>query len=65
MQIGGFLTRVVVALVQLGRACGDFFISFMGHINIRQLMNLLFIPAFTILLSCFVAIRRFSDVLAV
>jgi len=49
----------------LGRASGDIFISIMGYINLRQLMNLLFIPTFTVLISCLVMIRRNYDMLAV
>jgi len=48
-----------------GRTCGDFFISLVGFINIRQLMNLLFIPSFFVLIGCFLIIRRYYDVLAV
>lgn len=48
-----------------GRACGDMFISMVGFINLRQLMNLLFIPGFLIMLSCLVVIRKFYDILAV
>ena len=49
----------------LGRASGDIFISIMGFIDLRQLMNLLFIPAFTILITCLIVIRRNYDMLAV
>jgi len=48
-----------------GRACGDMFISMVGFINLRQLMNLLFIPGFCIMLTCLVVIRKFYDILAV
>jgi Major Facilitator Superfamily len=48
-----------------GRACGDMFISLVGFIKLRQLMNLLFIPGFLIMLTCLVVIRRCYDVLAV
>ena len=48
-----------------GRACGDIFISMAGFLNLRQLMNLLFIPGFLIMLSCLVIIRKFHDVLAI
>jgi hypothetical protein len=48
-----------------GRACGDLFISMVGFINLRQLMNLLFIPGFFIMLTCLVVIRKFYDILAV
>jgi len=33
-----------------GRACGDVFITSVGYINIRQIMNLLFVPSFVILM---------------
>lgn len=49
----------------LGRASGDIFISIMGFIDLRQLMNLLFIPAFIILVTCLILIRRNYDMLAV
>jgi hypothetical protein len=48
-----------------GRACGDLFISAMGFINLRQLMNLLFIPTFTIMLTCLLVIHRCRDLLLV
>lgn len=48
-----------------GRACGDMFISVVGFINLRQLMDLLFIPGFGILMACLVVIRKFYDILAV
>ncbi|KAL7548250.1 hypothetical protein ACHAWF_011541 [Thalassiosira exigua] len=32
-----------------GRACGDVFITSVGYIDIRQIMNLLFVPSFIIL----------------
>jgi len=34
-----------------GRACGDVFITSVGYIDLRQLMNLLFVPSFVILVS--------------
>jgi hypothetical protein len=49
----------------LGRASGDIFISIMGFIDLRQLMNFLFIPAFIILITCLIVIRRNYDMLAV
>ena len=49
----------------LGRSCGDLFISLVGFISLRQLMNLLFIPGFCIMLGCFVVIRQYRDLLAV
>jgi hypothetical protein len=48
-----------------GRASGDLFISLCGFIEIRQLMNLLFIPGFCIMLTCLVVIVRYRDMLAV
>mmetsp|Transcript_30019 Transcript_30019/g.55234 ORF Transcript_30019/g.55234 Transcript_30019/m.55234 type:complete len:701 (-) Transcript_30019:82-2184(-) len=32
-----------------GRACGDVFITSVGYVNLRQIMNLLFVPSFIIL----------------
>uniref|UniRef100_A0A7S2XPH5 SPX domain-containing protein n=1 Tax=Attheya septentrionalis TaxID=420275 RepID=A0A7S2XPH5_9STRA len=49
----------------LGRTCGDVFISTMGFINIRQFMNLLFLPNLFVLLFCFTVLRRNYDILAV
>ena len=49
----------------LGRASGDLFISAMGYLNLRQLMNLLFIPTFTLMLICLLVIERFRDLLCV
>jgi Sugar (and other) transporter len=48
-----------------GRASGDLFISLVAFIDLRQLMNLLFIPAATILATCLIVVRVFYDVLAV
>jgi len=48
-----------------GRACGDLFISAMGFICLRQLMNLLFIPTFALMIGCLVIIERYRDMLAV
>jgi len=48
-----------------GRACGDLFISAMGYINLRQLMNLLFIPTFALILICLAVIQRYRDLLSV
>lgn len=48
-----------------GRACGDLFISAMGYLNLRQLMDLLFIPSFIIILSCLLVIHRYKDLLSV
>lgn len=63
---GTFNSGLLATLVDtLGRACGDFFISFMGWVSLRQLMNLLFIPAFLVLLLCLIQIRRHYDLLAV
>jgi hypothetical protein len=49
----------------LGRASGDMFISFVGFINLRQLMNLLFIPGLSILITCLIVVRKHFDILAV
>jgi hypothetical protein len=48
-----------------GRAWGDIFISLMGYINLRQLMNLLFIPTFVLMLVCLIVIERYRDFLSV
>jgi hypothetical protein len=48
-----------------GRTCGDLFISTAGFISLRQLMNLLFIPGFTIMLTCLVVVERYKDMLSV
>jgi len=48
-----------------GRACGDMFISAMGYISIRELMDLLFIPTFCIMLICLLKIQKYQDLLSV
>jgi hypothetical protein len=48
-----------------GRTCGDLFISAAGFVSLRQLMNLLFIPGFTIMFTCLVVIERCRDMLTV
>ena len=66
LAVGTFNSGLLATLVDtLGRACGDLFICLAAFINLRQLMNLLFIPAGTILVTCFVVVRRHYDVLAV
>mmetsp|Transcript_20176 Transcript_20176/g.55705 ORF Transcript_20176/g.55705 Transcript_20176/m.55705 type:complete len:1122 (-) Transcript_20176:3667-7032(-) len=63
---GTFNSGLLATLVDTaGRACGDLFISAVGFISLRQLMNLLFIPAFGILLTCLIVIERNRDLLAV
>ena len=63
---GTFNSGLLATLVDtFGRACGDNFISMVGFISIRQLMNLLFIPGFLIMLSCLYAIERYRDLLSV
>jgi Major Facilitator Superfamily len=63
---GTFNSGLLATLVDtFGRACGDMFISLVGFIKLRQLMNLLFIPGFLIMLTCLVVIRKCYDVLAV
>jgi Major Facilitator Superfamily len=63
---GTFNSGLLATLVDtFGRACGDLFISAMGYISLRQLMNLLFIPGFLIMLTCLVVIERCCDLLAV
>lgn len=49
----------------MGRTCGDLFISLCGFINLRQLINLLFIPGAIILTTCLLVVRRYYDLLAV
>lgn len=66
LATGTFNSGLLATLVDtFGRSCGDLFISLMGIINIRQLMNLLFIPGVCILLTCFIVVRRYYDLLAV
>ena len=63
---GTFNSGLLATLVDtFGRSCGDLFISLMGFLNIRQLMNLLFIPGVMILVACLFVVRKYYDVLAV
>ena len=63
---GTFNSGLLATLVDtFGRSCGDLFISAAGFVNLRQLMNLLFIPGFSILLTCLVVIERCRDMLSV
>ena len=63
---GTFNSGLLATLVDtLGRSSGDMFISSMGFISLRQLMNLLFIPGFLIMLICLFVIERYRDLLAV
>ena len=48
-----------------GRTCGDLFICLCGLINLRQLINLLFIPGAIVLATCLVVVRKNYDLLAV
>lgn len=67
LATGTFNSGLLATLVDtFGRACGDLFISMVGFINIRQLMDLLFVPCFFILITCLYVIRvQFYDILAV
>jgi hypothetical protein len=67
LATGTFNSGLLATLVDtFGRACGDLFISMVGFINIRELMDLLFIPCFLILSGCLYVIRfQFYDILAV
>jgi hypothetical protein len=63
---GTFNSGLLATLVDTsGRACGDMFISMVGFINLRQLMNMLFIPGFTVMLTCLAVIERNRDMLSV
>jgi len=63
---GTFNSGLLATLVDtFGRACGDLFISLVGFVNLRQLMNLLFIPGFCIMLTCLTVIERYRDMLSV
>ena len=63
---GTFNSGLLATLVDtFGRTCGDLFISAAGFLSLRQLMNLLFIPGFTIMLSCLIVIERCRDLLSV
>jgi hypothetical protein len=63
---GTFNSGLLATLVDTsGRACGDLFISAVGFIQLRQLMNLLFIPGFLIMFTCLVVIVRYRDMLSV
>lgn len=63
---GTFNSGLLATLVDtFGRSCGDLFISLMGFWNIRQLMNLLFLPGVMILGTCLIFVRKFYDLLAV
>jgi len=66
LATGTFNSGLLATLVDtFGRSCGDIFISLMGFINIRQLMNLLFVPGLLILITCLLVVRRNYDLLAV
>jgi hypothetical protein len=63
---GTFNSGLLATLVDtFGRSWGDLFISLVGFINLRQLMNLLFIPGAIILITCLLVVRRYYDLLAV
>jgi len=66
LATGTFNSGLLATLVDtFGRSCGDIFIAMMGFLNIRQLMNLLFIPGVLMLISCLLIVRRYYDLLAV
>lgn len=48
-----------------GRTCGDLFICLCGFLNLRQLINLLFVPGAIILTTCLFIVRKYYDSLAV
>lgn len=63
---GTFNSGLLATLVDtFGRACGDIFISMVGFVNLRQLMNLLFIPGLCIMLTSLALIERNRDILSV
>jgi hypothetical protein len=47
------------------RTCADLFICLCGLMNLRELINLLFIPGAIILATCLVMVRKYYDLLAV
>mmetsp|Transcript_34588 Transcript_34588/g.83549 ORF Transcript_34588/g.83549 Transcript_34588/m.83549 type:complete len:518 (-) Transcript_34588:908-2461(-) len=66
LATGTFNSGLLATLVDTsGRFSGDVFISVMAMTNIRQLMNLLFVPGLIILLMSLVVVRRCYDLLAV
>jgi len=66
LATGTFNSGLLATLVDTsGRFSGDIFISVMAMINMRQLMNLLFVPGLLILLTCLIVVRRYYDLLAV
>lgn len=66
LATGTFNSGLLATLVDtLGRSCGDIFISLMGFVNIRQIMNLLFIPGLLVLITCMLVVKRYYDILAV
>jgi len=66
LATGTFNSGLLATLVDtFGRSLGDICISLMGFINIRQLMNLLFVPGVLILIACLFVVRRYYDMLAV
>eukprot|EP00934_Nitzschia_sp_Nitz4_P008662 Nitzschia sp. Nitz4//scaffold15_size197535//168//2951//NITZ4_001543-RA/size197535-processed-gene-0.229-mRNA-1//1//CDS//3329537610//8652//frame0 len=63
---GTFNSGLLATLVDtLGRTCGDLFISLCGFVDLRQLLNLLFIPGALILTTCLLVVRRYNDLLSV
>jgi Major Facilitator Superfamily len=62
---GTFNSGLLATLVDtFGRTCGDNFITIAGLLSIRQIMNLLFVPAFLILTFSMILISRCKDMLS-
>jgi hypothetical protein len=66
LAVGTFNSGLLITLVGTsGRATGDFFITFMGLISIRNLLNLLVIPGMGLMIISGVLIRQNYSILAV
>ena len=66
LAVGTFNSGLLATLVGTsGRATGDLFITLMGLISIRNLLNLLIIPGICLLLISMIVLRRNYAILAV
>jgi hypothetical protein len=66
LAVGTFNSGLLITLVGTsGRATGDFFITFMGLISIRNILNLLVIPGMGLMIISGLLIRQNYSILAV
>ena len=57
------MSNIFVLFVKSGRAVGDAFITIMGYVNLRCLLNLVMVPAFFIVIASIMIVRLNYEIL--